>query len=191
MPDEPIRCSWCGNDPLYQAYHDQEWGQPQHDDRHLFEMLILEGAQAGLSWITILRRREGYRRVFHHFDPQRVAVMSDDALAQALQDPGIIRNRQKVASARDNARAFLAIQAQHGSFDRWLWDHVQGQPVVRPPAAREHLATSPLSDQISRELKKAGMRFVGSTIIYAYLQATGVVNDHMPDCFLHPQHRLG
>ncbi|TDR73086.1 DNA-3-methyladenine glycosylase I [Paludibacterium purpuratum] len=186
MTTEPTRCSWCGDDPLYQAYHDEEWGRPQHDDRHLFEMLILEGAQAGLSWITILKRREGYRRVFHHFDPVRVAAMTDSELEQALQDPGIIRNRLKVASTRDNARAFLAMQAQHGSFSRWLWDHVAGQPVLRPAGLRQHLATSPLSDQISRELKKAGMRFVGSTIIYAYLQATGVVNDHAPGCYLYP-----
>jgi DNA-3-methyladenine glycosylase I len=188
MLAEPIRCSWCSDNPLYQTYHDREWGRPQHDDRHLFEMLILEGAQAGLSWITILQRREGYRRVFHQFDPVRVAAMTDEELAQALQDPGIIRNRQKVASARDNARAFLTIAAQCGSFDRWLWDHVQGQPVLRPADRHQHLATTPLSDLISRELKKAGMRFVGPTIVYAYLQATGVVNDHEPECFLHPRH---
>lgn len=180
------RCAWCGTDPLYQHYHDHEWGQPLHDDRRLFEMLLLEGAQAGLSWITILKRREGYRRVFHDFDPQRVATMADDALAAALQDPGIIRNRLKVASARDNARAFLQLQQQHGSFDRWLWQHVDGRPVVQPAAQFQSLATSPLSDHISRELKQIGMRFVGSTIIYAYLQATGVVNDHTPDCFLSP-----
>ncbi|WP_215782415.1 DNA-3-methyladenine glycosylase I [Paludibacterium sp. B53371] len=186
MHAQPARCRWCSTDPLYQAYHDQEWGRAQHDDRHLFEMLILEGAQAGLSWFTILKRREGYRRVFHGFDPARVAAMSDEELALALQDPGIIRNRAKVSSTRDNARVFLALQREHGSFDTWLWSHVGGQVQIQPAGQFQSLATSPLSDQISRELKRAGMRFVGSTIIYAYLQATGVVNDHDPGCQLYP-----
>lgn len=186
MQDVRTRCVWCGDDPLYQAYHDEEWGRPQHDDRMLFEMLILEGAQAGLSWITILRRREGYRRVFHGFDPQRVAAMSDAELEAALLDSGIIRNRKKVFGARQNARAFLALQQAQGSFDRWLWAHVDGRPVVRAPDDVRHQATSPLSDRISRSLRQAGMTFVGSTIVYAYLQATGVVNDHAPDCFCSP-----
>jgi DNA-3-methyladenine glycosylase I len=189
MPNAVKRCSWCGEDPLYQAYHDEEWGVPLHDDRRLFEMLILEGAQAGLSWITILRRREGYRRVFHDFDPQRVAAMSDAELEAALGDAGIIRNRKKVFGTRQNALAFLALQREHGSFDRWLWRQVNDEPVVRAVGDRTHQATSPLSDQISKALKKAGMTFVGSTIIYAYLQAVGVVNDHAPDCFCHPANR--
>lgn len=180
------RCHWCSDDPRYRDYHDHEWGQPQHDERMLFEMLILEGAQAGLSWLTILKRRDGYRRVFHGLDPARVAAMTDDELATALADPGIVRHRLKVRAARDNARAFLTIAAQHGSFDRWLWDHVGGQPLLRAPGQPD-IATSPLSDRISRELKAAGMRFVGSTIIYAYLQAVGVVNDHQPGCFLAPK----
>ena len=178
-----MRCAWCSSDPVYQAYHDHEWGRPQHDDRHLFEMLVLEGAQAGLSWITILRRRDGYRRVFRGFDPARVAAMSDADLAQALLDPGIIRNQRKVRSARTNAGVFLEMQAKHGSFAHWLWSQVDGEPIVQPVLAWQHLTTSSLSDQISRALKKAGMGFVGSTIIYAYLQAVGVVNDHEPACF--------
>lgn len=183
------RCSWCGDDPLYQAYHDEEWGRPQHDDRRLFEMLILEGAQAGLSWITVLRRRDGYRRLFHGFEPQRVAAMRDEELEAVLLDPGIIRNRKKVYGTRQNAQVFLRMQREHGSFERWLWLHVDGRPQLRAADEHEHRATSPLSDLISKELRKAGMTFVGSTIIYAYLQATGVVNDHAPDCFCHPQHR--
>ncbi|MEE9929550.1 DNA-3-methyladenine glycosylase I [Microvirgula aerodenitrificans] len=183
------RCPWCGTDPLYIAYHDEEWGRPVHDDRKLFEMLILEGAQAGLSWITILRKRDGYRRRFHQFDPQRVAAMSDEELEAALQDPGIVRNRLKVASARRNARVFIAMQAEHGSFADWLWSHVDRQPVVsRFARYTEAPASTPLSDRISKALKKAGMNFVGSTVIYAYLQAVGVVSDHQADCPSHPDH---
>jgi DNA-3-methyladenine glycosylase I len=183
------RCRWCSDDPLYQAYHDEEWGRAQHDERMLFEMLILEGAQAGLSWITVLRRREHYRRVFLGFDPQQVALMSDAALEAALLDPGIIRNRKKVFGTRQNARVFLDIARTHGSFDRWLWAHVDGQPILRAVDDTVFRATSPLSDTISKSLKKAGMTFVGSTIIYAYLQATGVVNDHAEECFLSPLQR--
>lgn len=181
------RCDWCGDDPLYVAYHDEEWGKPVHDDRKLFEMLILEGAQAGLSWITVLRKRERYREVFHQFDPQRVAAMDDSDVERLLQDAGIIRNRAKVLSTIRNAKVFLALQAEHGSFANWLWAHVDGQAVINHWAnLAECPASTPLSDRISKALQKAGMNFVGSTIIYAYLQATGVVCDHLTCCPQHP-----
>jgi DNA-3-methyladenine glycosylase I len=181
------RCGWCGDDPLYMAYHDHEWGKPVHDDHKLFEMLILEGAQAGLSWITILRKREHYRRVFHDFDPVKVAAMSEADVERLLQDPGIVRNRLKVNSAIRNARVFLAMQREHGSFAAWLWAQVGGQPVQNHWATlAEAPASTPLSDSISKALKKAGMNFVGSTVIYAFLQATGVVNDHLLSCPEHP-----
>ncbi|WP_305118913.1 DNA-3-methyladenine glycosylase I [Vogesella sp. AC12] len=184
------RCGWCSDDPLYIAYHDTEWGQPVHDDRKLFEMLVLEGAQAGLSWITILRKRDNYRRAFHHFDPQRVAAMDEADVERLLQDAGIVRNRLKINSAIRNARVFLAMQQKHGSFARWLWDHVDGQPLQNQWASLgECPASTELSDRISKALKKEGMNFVGSTVIYAFLQATGVVNDHLCNCPQHPQHR--
>ena len=182
-----IRCPWCGTDPLYVAYHDQEWGVPVHDDRKLFEMLILEGAQAGLSWITILKKREGYRAAFHGFDPMRVATMDDTDVDRLLQDPAIVRNRLKILSAIRNARVFLELQHRHGSFAAWLWAQVDGRPVVnRWTSLAECPASTPLSDAISKELKKAGMNFVGSTVIYAFLQAVGVVNDHLVGCYRHP-----
>ncbi len=184
---EHQRCPWCGTDPLYTAYHDHEWGQPVHDDTSLFEMLVLEGAQAGLAWITVLRKRDAYRQAFHGFDPARVAAMDDAELEALRQNPSIVRNRLKIESARRNARVFVRIQAEHGSFARWLWAHVNGQPVVnRPLSMAEVPASTPLSDTVSRELKKAGMNFVGSTIIYAYLQAVGVVNDHLLGCRYKP-----
>ena len=184
---ELTRCGWCGDDPLYMAYHDHEWGKPVHDDHKLFEMLILEGAQAGLSWITILRKREHYRRVFHDFDPAKVAAMTDADVERLLQDPGIVRNRLKVNSAIRNARVFLAMQREHGSFAAWLWAQVGGQPVQNHWATLQDCpASTPLSDSISKALKKAGMNFVGSTVIYAFLQATGVVNDHLLSCPEHP-----
>ncbi|QEL54953.1 DNA-3-methyladenine glycosylase I [Chromobacterium paludis] len=180
------RCRWCGDDPLYVAYHDEEWGRPERDDRKLFEMLILEGAQAGLSWITILRKREGYRAAFHNFDPAKVAEMSDEDAERLMLDPGIVRNRLKIRSAIRNAKVFLQMQREHGSFATWLWAHVEDQPIVRPRDDGRVPASTELSDRISKELKKAGMNFVGSTVIYAYLQACGVVNDHLPGCYLHP-----
>jgi len=183
------RCPWCGDDSLYIAYHDEEWGRPQHDDTKLFEMLILEGAQAGLSWITILRKREGYRRAFHGFDPQRVAQMTEDDVERLMQDSGIVRNRLKIRSAIRNAAVFLQLQQEHGSFDHWLWSHTQGQSVLNHwPTLQDCPASTALSDQISKSLKKAGMNFVGSTVIYAYLQATGVVNDHLLGCHCHPSY---
>lgn len=181
--DGKTRCFGDGS-PLYERYHDEEWGIPVHDDRHLFEMLILEGAQAGLSWETVLKKRDGYRAAFHDFDIDRVAAMSDEALAGLLDNPGIIRNRLKVFSARKNAVTFKAIQAEHGSFSAWLWAHVDGQPIVNRWADFHALPTAtPLSDQIAKALKKQGMSFVGTTIIYAYLQAVGVVNDHLAGCW--------
>ncbi|SCK28689.1 DNA-3-methyladenine glycosylase I [Vogesella sp. LIG4] len=184
------RCGWCNDDPLYIAYHDLEWGRPVHNDDKLFEMLVLEGAQAGLSWITILKKRDNYRRLFHGFEPARVAAMTGDDVERLLQDAGIVRNRLKVNSAIRNARVFLAMQQQYGSFASWLWQHVDGQPVVNHWASlAECPASTPLSDRISKALKKHGMNFVGSTVIYAFLQATGVVNDHLTNCPCHPRHQ--
>ncbi|MDF0604839.1 DNA-3-methyladenine glycosylase I [Neisseriaceae bacterium TC5R-5] len=181
------RCAWCGDDPVYIAYHDQEWGRPEHDDCKLFEMLILEGAQAGLSWITILRKRAGYREAFHHFDPIKVAAMGQDDVERLLQNPAIVRNRLKIQSAIRNAKVFLQMQQQYGSFASWLWAQVEGKPIISRWAQHSDCpASTPLSDHISRELKRAGMNFVGSTVVYAYLQATGVVSDHIHSCFLHP-----
>ena len=180
------RCPWCGDDPLYVAYHDTEWGVPCHDERTLFEFLILEGAQAGLSWITVLKKRENYRAAFAGFDPALVAQFGDAETAALLANPGIVRNRLKIASTIGNARAFLAIQAEFGSFDAWLWNFVDGRPIQNTLGSiREIQASTPLSDALSKALKKRGFRFVGSTICYAFLQAAGLVNDHTTDCFRH------
>ena len=184
----PKRCIWCGDDPLYVAYHDEEWGVPVHDDRKLFEFLILEGAQAGLSWITILRRREGYRKAFSGFDPARVARYNQRSIARLLADPGIIRNRLKVNSAVRNARAFLAVQEEFGSFDAYQWRFVDGRPRInRLKRDGDIPATSPQSDAFSKDLKQRGFNFVGSTIIYAHMQAVGMVNDHVVNCFRYKQ----
>lgn len=166
---------------IYATYHDTEWGIPSHEDRHLFEMLILEGAQAGLSWETILKRREGYRKAFHHFDPNKVAAMTDHELDGLLQNTGIIRNRLKVYSARRNAQVFLKIQEEFDSFDRYLWQFVKGKPIVNQK--NQMPTNSAESDALSKDLKKRGMNFVGSTIMYAYMQAVGLVNDHLTDCW--------
>lgn len=180
----PIRCRWAGSDPDYLNYHDREWGVPVHDDRLLFEFLILEGAQAGLSWITILKRREGYRRAFAGFDPALVAAFGQQEQAELLADSGIIRNRLKIAAAIGNARAFLDVQAEFGSFDSYLWRFVDGQPLQNAwQKPGDVPASTPLSDAVSRDLKKRGFRFVGSTICYALMQAIGMVNDHTVDCF--------
>jgi len=186
---EKKRCAWAAGltDPDYIKYHDEEWGRPVHDDRHLFEMLILEGAQAGLSWATILRKRPNYRKAFASFDPKKVARFDAKRRAALMQDAGIVRNRLKIDSAITNAKAFLEIQKELGSFDRYLWNFVDGKPVIAIRARGERLpASTELSDRISKDLKKRGFRFVGSTIIYAFLQAVGVVNDHSRDCFLAP-----
>jgi DNA-3-methyladenine glycosylase I len=184
MPQKS-RCAWAGSDdPLMIAYHDEEWGVPGHDDRHFFEMLTLEGAQAGLSWRTILHKREGYRRAFAGFDPKKVARYDARRVRSLLADPGIVRNRLKVESTIDNARAFLAVQKEFGSFDAYIWTFVGGRPIVN---SRRKLADIPArtkeSDAVSKDLKKRGFRFVGSTICYAFMQATGLVDDHTEDCF--------
>jgi DNA-3-methyladenine glycosylase I len=183
--DNVKRCTWAGTDPLYCAYHDKEWGRPVRDDRVLFEFLVLEGAQAGLSWITILRKRAAYRKAFAGFDPQKVARFTAADVRRLLSDAGIVRNRLKIESAIGNARAFLTVQREYGAFSRYLWGFVDGKPIVNRPASMKSVpATTPLSDRISKDLKQRGFRFVGSTIVYAYLQAVGVVDDHTRDCFL-------
>uniref|UniRef100_I2Q1L2 DNA-3-methyladenine glycosylase I n=1 Tax=Desulfovibrio sp. U5L TaxID=596152 RepID=I2Q1L2_9BACT len=182
--DAKIRCPWCGDHPLYVRYHDEEWGTPLHDDRALFELLILEGAQAGLSWLTVLSRREGYRQAYEGFDPVRVAAFDAARMAALAGDARIVRNRAKIAASVKNAQAFLAVKEAFGSFDAYLWRFVDGRPVVgnwddlsRVPA------TTPLSEQVSRDLKARGFGFVGPTIVYAFMQATGLVNDHLTGCF--------
>ena len=178
------RCAWAGADPLYVAYHDREWGVPVQRDRKLFEMLTLEGAQAGLSWITILRKRPAYRRAFAGFDPARVARFDRRRLARVLADPGIVRNRAKVESTVQNARAFLAIRSEFGTFCRFCWSFVDGRPIVnRWRSVREIPAETAESRALSAELRRRGMRFVGPTICYAFMQAVGMVNDHTVDCF--------
>jgi len=174
--------------PLELEYHDTEWGVPLHDDQRLFEFLILEGAQAGLSWATILKKRDNYRRAFDGFDPQRVARYSDRKIEKLLADPGIVRNRLKVQSAVTNACAFLELQSAYGSFSDYLWGFVDGRPIQNAWRRMEQVpANTPLSDQLSRDLKKRGFRFVGSTICYAFMQAVGLVNDHLADCFRHTE----
>lgn len=177
------RCRWAGDAGPMREYHDLEWGRPTHDDRALFELLVLEGAQAGLSWSTVLNKRPAYRLAFDGFDPAVVAGYDEDRQAVLLADPGIVRNRLKVRSAVANAAAFVAVQAEAGSFDAYLWDWVDGRPVVnRPSSPGEIPARTPLSDRISKDLRRRGFNFVGTTIIYAYLQATGVVDDHLVGC---------
>lgn len=179
------RCPWVDLlKPAYVAYHDKEWGVPVHDDRLIFEFLILEGAQAGLSWYTILLRREGYRRAFAGFDPECVARFDEEKTALLLQDPGIIRNRAKIASAVDNARSFLRVQEEFGSFDSYIWRFVDGSPRInRRKTLADYPATSSEAEELSRDLRQRGFRFVGPTICYAHMQATGMVNDHTIDCF--------
>ena len=183
MAQTVYRCPWCGDDPLYQSYHDHEWGVPLHDDIRLFEMLTLEGAQAGLSWLTILRKREGYRRAFAGFDPSKVAAFNDDDVARLLADSGIVRNRLKISSTISNARIVLEVQANYGSLDNYLWSFVDGAPIRNSRETMSELpAKTPLSDVMSRKMKLLGFRFVGSTICYAFMQATGMVNDHLTSC---------
>jgi DNA-3-methyladenine glycosylase I len=185
------RCSWAKGE-LYEKYHDTEWGVPVHDDRLLFEFLILEGAQAGLSWSTILNKRENYRRAFDRFDARKVARYDAHKIRKLLADPGIVRNRLKVASAVTNARAFLAVQKEFGSFDAYLWRFVGGKPIQnRRTSLKKIPARTPESDAMSKDLIKRGFKFVGSTICYAFMQAVGMVNDHAVDCFRHEQLRLG
>ena len=179
----PIRCAWASGE-LSIRYHDEEWGVPVHDDRKLFEFLILEGAQAGLSWDTILNKRENYRKAFDRFDPERVARYDRRKIQKLLRDPGIVRNKVKVASAVGNAKAFLQVQKEFGTFDRYIWQFVGGKPRVNARKSLQRLpASTPESDAMSKDLKQRGFKFVGTTICYAYMQATGMVNDHVVDCF--------
>ena len=178
------RCEWCGTDSLYVKYHDEEWGIPVHDDRRLFEFLILEGAQAGLSWLTILKKRENYRKTFHGFDPQKIAIYSATDVQRLLADPGIVRNRLKIESTIRNARGVLEIMKEFGSFDAFIWRYVDDQPKQNAWRSLAELpARTELSDTISKDLKKRGFNFVGSTICYAFMQAVGMVNDHVVGCF--------
>ncbi|HWN95619.1 MAG TPA: DNA-3-methyladenine glycosylase I [Methylomirabilota bacterium] len=180
------RCAWPGDDPLYIAYHDEEWGVPSHDDRHLFEMLILEGAQAGLSWITILRKRENYRRAFASWDAEKIARFGKKDSARLMADAGIVRNRLKISATIDNAQAFLKVRDEFGSFDQYIWQFVAGAPIQNKRRSMRSLpARTRESDAMSHDLKQRGFRFVGTTISYAFMQATGMVNDHVTTCFRH------
>jgi DNA-3-methyladenine glycosylase I len=184
------RCEWCGADPLYISYHDEDWGVPLHDDRKLFEMLILEGAQAGLSWLTVLRKRQNYRKAFHDFDPEIVAGYSQVDLDRLLVDPGIIRNRLKIESAIKNARGVLAIIEEFGTLDSFLWRYVDGKPQQNAwTSIAEIPAQTKKADMMSKDLKRRGFNFVGPTICYAFMQAVGMVNDHTVQCFRHEQVR--
>ncbi|MDF1759498.1 MAG: DNA-3-methyladenine glycosylase I [Coxiellaceae bacterium] len=183
------RCEWCSSDPLYIDYHDNEWGRPIHDDKTLFEFLTLEGAQAGLSWITILKRREGYRQCFADFDAHKIARFTPKKIEKLLQDTSIIRNRLKVESTVSNAKAYLKMLDEDLTLDEYLWSYVDGKPIINKWKTMKQVpANTPLSDQLSKDLKKRGFRFVGSTIMYAFMQATGMVNDHTTNCFLYKQH---
>ncbi|MCW9023852.1 MAG: DNA-3-methyladenine glycosylase I [Gammaproteobacteria bacterium] len=180
------RCEWAGNDPLYIDYHDNEWGVPVHDDQKLFEFLILEGAQAGLSWITILKKRQNYRKAYNQFDVNKVARYSDKKIQQLLTNPGIVRNKLKVNASVQNARSFIEIQNEFSSFDQYLWRFVDGAPVQNHwKTLRQIPVTTPVSDALSLDLKQRGCKFVGSTICYAFMQAVGMINDHVTDCFRH------
>lgn len=190
MPRTLKRCPWAGDDPLYIAYHDEEWGVPSHDDRRLFEMLVLEGAQAGLSWITILRKRENYRRAFADWNAEKIARFGEKDFARLMADDGIVRNRLKVRAAIGNARAFLKVRDEFGSFDRYIWQFVGGPPIRRRRRTmRDVPAHTPESDAMSLDLKKRGFNFVGTTICYSFMQAVGMVNDHLASCFRARQHR--
>lgn len=183
-PTNATRCAWSGTDPLYIKYHDEEWGVPVHDDAKLFEFLVLEGAQAGLSWLTILRKRENYRKAFDNFDAQKIARYGDKQFTRLMNDAGIVRNRLKIQATIDNARAFLKVQDEFGSFDKYIWGFVNHKPIVNQwETLREIPAKTPLSETISKDLLKRGFRFVGPTIVYAHMQATGMVNDHVVGCF--------
>lgn len=178
------RCPWCGSDPLYVEYHDTEWGVPVYDDKILFEFLILESFQAGLSWITILRKRENFRKAFDDFDYKKIAKFPESKIQELLQNEGIIRNKLKVRAAVTNAQAFIEVQKQFGSFSNYIWGFVGGKPITNKlKSMSEAPATTPLSDQLSKDLKKRGFKFMGSTVVYAHMQATGMVNDHLVDCF--------
>ena len=185
---DKIRCSWCGDTPIYVDYHDNEWGRPVRDDRKLFEMLNLEGAQAGLSWITVLKKRETYREAFDNFDSHKIVLYDDTKIEELMNNAGIIRNRLKINATITNAKAFLEIVEKHGSFTKFIWAYVDDTPIVGHRKRLEDIpSTTPLSDKISKDLKKLGFKFVGSTIIYSFMQATGMVNDHVTDCFVYKE----
>jgi len=182
------RCKWCGDNPLYMAYHDNEWGVPVHDDKLLFEFLILEGAQAGLSWFTILKKRENYKKAFHNFDCNKVANYSDKDVRRLLADSGIVRNRLKIESAIKNAKGFIKIQEEFGSFDKYIWGYVNGQTIQNKWKSMDEIpAKTEIAENMSKDLKKRGFNFVGPTICYAFMQAVGLVNDHTTDCFRHEE----
>jgi DNA-3-methyladenine glycosylase I len=186
--EEPKRCSWCLSSDLYKKYHDEEWGVPVYEDPKLFEFLLLETFQAGLSWITILNKRENFRKAFDNFDYKKIAQYSEDTIQELLLDAGIIRNKLKVYSAVSNAQAFIKVQEEFGSFSKYIWDYVDGRPIDNHrKSLKEVQATTPLSDTISKDLKKRGFKFVGSTVVYAHMQATGMVNDHVEDCWTRNQ----
>lgn len=186
MTNQANRCPWAGDLPIYIDYHDKEWGRPVHDDRKLFETLILEGMQAGLAWITVLKKREAFREAFDNFDPEIVARYDEEKCLALMENEGIIRNRLKIRAAVNNAKLFLKLQEEHGSFDKFIWSYVDHTPIVRHIQTMDGIpATTPISDRISKDLKKLGFKFVGSTIIYAFMQATGMVNDHLTDCFVY------
>lgn len=186
--NEKIRCSWAGDTSVYIDYHDNEWGRPVHDDGKLFEMLNLEGAQAGLSWITVLKKREAYRVAFDNFDPNKIVLYDESKVEELMGNEGIIRNRLKILAVIHNAKAYLELVKKHGSLDTFLWDYVDHKPIINKLERIEDCpATTPLSDRISKDLKKMGFKFVGSTIIYAFMQAIGMVNDHITTCFVYEE----
>lgn len=179
------RCDWCGQDPLYQQYHDEEWGKPVFDDETLFEFMVLESFQAGLSWITILRKRENFRKAFDHFDYKKIARYTELKVEKLMQDAGIVRNRLKILATINNAKCFLTIQKEFGSFSRYIWNYVDGKPIINRPKALKNIPVkTSLSDSIATDLKKRGFKFLGSTVIYAHMQATGMVDDHLHDCWI-------
>lgn len=181
---EKIRCAWCGNDELYQKYHDEEWGKPVYDDETIFEFLVLESFQAGLSWITILKKRENFRKAFDNFDYRKIANYLEEKVDELMQDSGIIRNRLKILATINNAQKFMEIQDEFGSFSKFIWDFVDGKPIINQPLFLKDVpATTAISDKIAKELKKRGFKFLGSTVVYAHMQATGMVDDHLVSCW--------
>lgn len=181
---EKIRCAWCGNDELYQKYHDEEWGKPVYDDETIFEFLILESFQAGLSWMTILRKRENFKKAFDNFNYKKIAKYSDDKIEELMQNSGIVRNKLKILATITNAQKFIEVQKEFGSFSNYIWAFVDGKPIVNQPnTLKEVPATTEISDKLAKDLKKRGFKFMGSTVVYAHMQATGMVNDHVNDCF--------
>ncbi|MDM1555304.1 DNA-3-methyladenine glycosylase I [Chryseobacterium indologenes] len=182
---EKVRCGWCEKDDLYKKYHDEEWGKPVHDDETIFEFLVLESFQAGLSWYTILSKRENFRKAFDNFDYKKVALYSDKKIDELMNNSGIIRNKLKILAAVTNARQFMVVQKEFGSFSKYIWGFIEGKPIDNNPKTLADVpATTEISDRISKDLKKRGFKFVGSTVIYAHMQATGMVNDHIEDCFI-------